>query len=93
MESLDLQELERLLVQVAHAPSKKLAQPAVARLKFLAANLKGEISGYTAGKLEQAIICAEAAAGPVKDKDHQIRRMGNAWRIFKSDIEHGNANT
>lgn len=92
MSPIDLPEIERLLHEVVRAPSKKAAEADLRRLEFIASGLRGEVAGYTVGKLNQAIICAKAASGQVKDKDHQIHRMRNAWSVFQSDIEHGRQN-
>ena len=93
MATIDLEELENLLNQVAFASSKKEAEAHVRRLEFLASGVRSEVSGYTAGKLDQAIIHAKAASGQVKNKDHQLHIMRNAWYIFKSDIQDANPDT
>ena len=93
MATVDLVELDKLLNQVAFSSSKKEAERHVRRLEFLAAGVRSAVSGYTAGKLDQAIIHAKAASGQVKNKDHQLQRMRNAWYMFKSDIQDANPKT
>ena len=93
MATVNLEELDKLLNQVAFASSKKEGEAHARRLAFLASSLRSEVSGYTAGKLDQAINHAKAASGQVKDKDQQLHRMRNAWYIFKNDIQDANPNT
>ena len=93
MAAIDLEKIKDLLEELAFSPTKKSGEAAWRKLEFIASGLRGELSGYTVGKFEQAINHAKAASGRVRDKEHQIQRMNNAWYVFKTDVAHLDLNT
>ena len=93
MTEIDTKEIERLLHQVANAPTKAAAKADSDRLEFLATSVRGRVNGYAAGKLAQAVISAKAASGRVEHKEREIGRMKTAWYVFRNEIANHDQNT
>ena len=83
----ELNEIWELLESTAYATTKAYGSQSLSKLNSKLAVLRGDIPGYTAGKLSEAISCASQASGQVRNKEHWISPMHGAWYVFKSDIE------
>lgn len=86
MNQEDIVELEKLLNQVINAYTKSEGKKPLARLEFLAAQIKPQVSGYAAEKLSQAVGYAKSASGSVQNKEHWKNNANQAWYLFEREV-------
>lgn len=91
MDNEKLRKLRELIDDVANSSTKKNAKPYAQKLDSMVANIIGDLNGYTAGKLTEAVIYAKEASGEVSNRENLLSSMRNSWAVFESDVKNGDS--
>ena len=85
MRQEDLSNLKSLFEQAEFASTKSDAAKSVKQLEFACSTLK--LDPYPRTKLSEAINYAKQASGQVKDKEHWVSCMKDAWNSFEREVK------
>lgn len=91
MDNEKLRKLRELIDDVANASTKKNAAHYVQKLDSMVASIIGDLNGYTAGKLTEAVSYAKHASGQVSNRENLLSSMRNSWAVFESDVINGDS--
>ena len=84
MNSDALNKIRDLVNEVMYSSTNKDAQGAIRRLEFMASGLRGDLDGYSFGKLSEVIGYAKEASGQVKNKEHWVSNVEQSWYVFEN---------
>lgn len=81
-----LNRIKDLVNEVIYSSTKKDAQSGIKRLEFMVSGLRGDLDGYSFGKLSEVIGHAKEASGQVENKEHWISNVEQSWYVFENCV-------